>query len=311
MSKIGLLVALSLGMLLVAARRQAVSADPPSVEWTMVNVCTTSLQADAHLLRVPDGRFLLVDAGDNEGRLVGYLRRRGVKRLERVLISHLHKDHYAGLTAIAEAGIGIGEVDLNYPDRSVCDAEIPWGCDYPHIESTIGRLRERGIPVHEVRPGEVVHDKDGVRLEVLYAFNGLNSPVGRTDVNDTSAVLALVYGKTRALFTGDLNAALGGYLAEHAADVRADVLKVPHHGTEGVAPNAFFDRVGAKVALVPSPRQLWLSERSTRVREHLAATGTRAYVSGIDGSVTVMIRADGYSISTVREARAARAKSRS
>jgi competence protein ComEC len=300
----GWLVCLAVPFLVASPSRSAAAPQPtPVVEWTMVNVSSATAQADAHLIRLPDGGFQLIDAGDNEGRLVRYLRRRGVTRLERVYISHLHKDHYGALTGLVQAGIAISEVYVNYPDRSVCDSEIPWGCDFPHIEQTMASLREKKTSIVEVKPGDIVYSKDGVRLQVLYAFNGLNSPAGRTDVNDTSVIMALEYGRTRVLFAGDLNAALGGYLAEHADDIRAEILKVPHHGTEGVAPSSFFDRVGAAVAMVPSPRGLWLSERSSRVRRYFEQKGTRTYVSGIDGHVTVKIRQDGYSVETARGSR--------
>ena len=281
---------------LVAVFLSASAVPQPTVEWTMVNVNAGDAQADAHLIRMPDGGFQMIDAGDRTGRLVPYLRERGVKHIERVFISHLHKDHYDALPAILAADIGIGEVYVNYPERSVCDAEIPWGCDFADIEQTIALLREKGVSVVEVKPGQVVYSKDGVRLEILYAYNGIDSPVGRTDVNDTSMIMALEYGRTRLLFTGDLNLALGTYLAAHAPDIKADILKVPHHGTEGVAPNEFFERVGASVAMVPAPRDLWLSDRSKRIRRYFNEKGTRTFVSGICGDVTILIRQDGFTV---------------
>lgn len=273
-----------------------VAAPHRTVEWTMVNVNAGEAQADAHLIRMPDGGYQMIDAGDTESRLVPYLRERGVKRIERVFISHLHTDHYGGLPAILEGGIEIGEVYVNYPERSVCDGESPWGCNFAHIEQTTALLRSKGVAVIEVKPGQVLYAKDGVRLSVLYAYSGIDSPVGRTDVNDTSVIMALEYGKTRVLFTGDLNSALGTYLAAHAADVKADILKVPHHGTEGVAPNEFFERVGASVAMVPAPRGLWLSDRSERIRRHFEQKGTRTFVNGLCGHATVLIREDDFTV---------------
>jgi competence protein ComEC len=275
----------------------------PAVRWTMINVNTHDQQADAHLIQMPDDSYQMIDAGDNQDRLVPFLQRRGVKKIERVFLSHLHKDHYAGLTAILDAGIEVCDVFVNRPDPSVCDAEVPWGCDSAHIDAMLEALKEKGVPVTGVERGQVVYDKDGVRLQVLHAYDGVTTPVGRTDVNDTSILMSLEYGRTRVLFTGDLNAPLGTYLASHATDLKADILKVPHHGTEAVAPNEFFDRVGASLALVPSPRRLWLSERSERVRWYFEKAGTRTLVSGIDGHVTIRIRKDGFKVVAPRPRR--------
>jgi competence protein ComEC len=125
--------------------------------------------------------------------------------------------------------------------------------------------------------------------------------VGRTDVNDTSVLLLLSHGRTKALFTGDLNMALGAHLAQEGSRIEADILKVPHHGAESVAPNAFFDRVAPRLALAPCPTTLWSSDRNQRVREHLRGKGVETLVSGLNGDVAVRLGSRGYS-ATVEKA---------
>lgn len=100
--------------------------------------------------------------------------------------------------------------------------------------------------------------------------------------------MSLRKGKTRALFTGDLNHKLGAYLANSSDfDLEASLLKVPHHGTEGLAPDSFFARVSPKAAFVPAPCGLWQSARSKRPREWFLSRGIPTYVTGEVGSVTV------------------------
>jgi competence protein ComEC len=137
-------------------------------------------------------------------------------------------------------------------------------------------------------------------LDVVCLYDGINTPIGETDMNDTSIIVRFTHGKTRALFTGDLNLALGTYLATSDFDLKADILKVPHHGTEGVAPNEFFKRVGARVALVPSPTELWFSLRSKRVRDYFKDAGVPAYVSGMHGDVTVNFTGTDFTVVTQR-----------
>ena len=129
-------------------------------------------------------------------------------------------------------------------------------------------------------------------------YDGVHTPVGETDTNDTSIIVRLSVGPVRALFTGDLNSALGAWLARSTFDLTADVLKVPHHGTEGVAPNEFFARVNPKAALVPSPKALWRSERSKRIRDYFSEHHIPTYVSGIHGHVTVVMTTRGFTIET-------------
>ena len=153
----------------------------------------------------------------------------------------------------------------------------------------VEELRAGHLAVHSVKPGDVYYDKDGSRFESLYAFDGVNTPVGKTDINGMSLILLLTHSGVRALFTGDLNDPIGAYLAKSGHNLKADILKVPHHGADPLASNDFFDTVGPRMALVPAPSELWLSERSKRAREYFAARKTKTYVNGIHGHVTVTI----------------------
>jgi len=275
-----------------------------NMSWTMINVCPNQGQADCHLLEFPDGTHVLIDAGegyDARGAVVRFLENAGIKHIELVVLSHVHWDHYGKLIDIISSGIKVDRVAVNLPgDRAIADAEIPWGCNWDDVQALLTFLRQRSIPVWTPRFGEKLVDlqQAGVQtlLEVVCYYNGINTPVGRSDINDTSMILRLTHGATKALFTGDLNMPLGTWLAASSFDLKADILKVPHHGTEGLAPNSFFDRVAPKVALVPSPIELWYSLRSKRAREYFKDHGVPTYVSGIDGTVKVIMTGSSYEI---------------
>lgn len=276
--------------------------------WTMLMITPRNDVGDCHLIRLPGGFTVLIDAGlmgDSPGAALAQLKAQNVTTIDLVIISHFHVDHYGALTEIADAGITIKRVAMNVPDKASADPEMPWGCNLDHVRSTLERLRAHNIPCFTPKIGErLVEIKTAkgslVTLDVLCLYDGLNTPIGRTDVNDTSMIVRLSHGPTRALFTGDLNHRLGAYLATSEVDLKADLLKAPHHGTEGTAPNEFFDRVGAEAVLVPSPKPLWESARSMRIRDYFIEHKTPTYVSGIRGNVTATLTAHGYSIETER-----------
>jgi competence protein ComEC len=262
----------------------------------MINVNHGIPQGDAHLLEMPEGSRLMIDVADSGQGAVAFLKQRGITRLDAVVISHPHKDHYGALPELLSEGIKIGTVFINVPPPEVCDGERPWGCDMPHIRRVLAECSQQGVRVRRVSPGDVLFDKAGAKLETLYAFDGVNTPIGRTDVNDTSLILRLSYGTQRALFTGDLNEPMGAWLAANGRGLEADILKVPHHAATGVAPNAFFRRVRARVALVPAPRELWESERDARVRDELRSAGVDVWVNGLHGNVTVLLGRRGFEV---------------
>ena len=270
-----------------------------SLLWTMINVNYAPQQGDAHLIQTDTGMTILIDTGHYkaaENVMIPYLQSKGVNVLDQVFITHPHKDHYAGLVAMVKNGIKIKEVFFNLPDRTVCDVEIPWGCDYAEILSYHQFLKSSGVKVSEATAGMVFKIGSDASLEVLYAYDGVNTPVGRTDINDMSLIMKLRNGTQTALFTGDLNNKIGAYLAKEGKNLKADILKLPHHGTEGAAPDSFFEAVSPQVAMVPSPALLWCSARSARMKTWFEGRQIPTYVNGFSGHVQVLMKADSFKV---------------
>jgi beta-lactamase superfamily II metal-dependent hydrolase len=271
--------------------------------WTMINVNYSPQQGDAHLIQARNGKNILIDTGHLDPArkaLVPFLQSKGIKKIDTVFITHPHKDHYLGILAILESGIPIETVYMNDIARKECEVEMPWGCDYEEIVSYKGMLKNNQVKVLEAKAGTLFDLGIGSSLKILYAFDGLNTPVGLTDINDMSYIMLLKHGFNSALFTGDLNAKLGEYLAKESKDLKVDILKLPHHGTEGAAPDAFYAAVSPKDVLVPSPALLWCSSRSARMKSWVESHKTPTYVNGFSGYVTVKMGLFGYQIEAER-----------
>ncbi len=274
--------------------------------WTMINVAPGQNQADCHLIEFPNGAKVIVDiadASDAPGTALAFFKKHRIKHIDLVVISHFHRDHYGRLVDLIKAGVKIDRVAVNLPaSREQMDREHQGTplADWDDVQATLEFLREKQIPYFTPKAGDRLIDASTggipVYLDVVCLYDGIHTPVGPTDINDTSIILRLSHGPTRALFTGDLNSSLGTWLAQSNLDLRADVLKVPHHGTEGCAPNGFFLRVNPKAALVPAPKGLWVSLRSKRIRDFFSDHHIPTYVSGINGNVTVLMTGQGFTI---------------
>ena len=278
-----------ISVLLIAVVLSGCQNKQGSLEWTSIDVNTPYTQADAHLLTFDVTNHVLIDTGSRQSgeKLVNFIRSKKCGSIQSVIITHGHRDHYGGIVPLLQSGIAIGRVYFNPPSANLVTNE-PWGCSNEELAEIRTELQKRNIPLKAIDKGaEWVLGNDAV-MRVICAFDGIDTPVGRTDINDTSAVIMLTHKNIKIIFAADLNCAIGDYLTSNCPPdlLRADILKFPHHGTEGFPNNSFFAAVNAKTFIVPAPKELWLSERSARARQ-LTRDG-RVYVNGIDGNITVV-----------------------
>ncbi len=248
-------------------------------------------QADALLIRTPAGHAYLVDAGGRlesgaqragtssseeigEHIVVPYLIRSGVHRLDAVLLSHPHGDHAGGIAPVLRTlgANGFADSGQSYPGHAYHDA--------------LNVAAARGIPLLEPRGGDVWRTNDGV----TFRFYGPTLPYitgSRSDINSNSLVFRLEYGSFRMLFTGDSGAETEARLLAAGDDLRADVLKVGHHGSAyGTTPD-FVRAVSPRVAIVSVGRNNLFGHPSPQTIATLLAAGVRTLRTDRDGAVTV------------------------
>ena len=267
--------------------------------WTSINVCSDTRQGDAHLIS-KNGKHYLIDGGHPEvtqTHFLPFLEQHKITHLDAVMINHPHSDHYGGIKALFENHIKIDRLYMNMPTPQQMKQEW-WGGSYQDLIDIQKLAAKNGTPISPIRQGDKFLFDKSSSMEVLYIYDGIHTPIGKTDINDMSAITMIKDGTNRFLLTGDLNLALGTYLAENAHNIKADVIKVPHHGTEKLAPNSFFEKVSPKDIVVTSPHDLWCSKRSKRIRTLAAEKKYGVYVNGIQGHITVTSDGKTYTIAT-------------
>ncbi len=240
-------------------------------------------QGDAALLRSPRGRWVLLDAGPawdggDAGRktILPYLRRRG-GTLEAFILSHPHTDHVGGAASV------LAEVE----PRVYWDAAFAGG-SAAYIAS-LNTAREEGIEWRRVHPGDSL-DIDGVRISFL-APDSLWT-VGLTDPNLASTVTMIEYGMVRFLLVGDAELEEEEWLLRHyPAGLRADVLKVAHHGSSTSSSDAFLAAVSPRAAIISVGSRNTYGHPSKDVVRALMYAG--AEVLRTDQHGTVVARTNG------------------
>lgn len=240
-------------------------------------------QGDAVAIRTTRGRWILVDAGrgwrgGDAGRrtIVPYLRRRGGE-VEAFILSHPHADHAGGATTVVRS----------LAPRVYFDAAFAGGADV--YAASLTAARERGVAWRRVHPGDSLV-LDGTVLRFLAPDSAWTASLA--DPNEASTVLLVRHGAVRFLLVGDAEGAEERWLLEHAGGaLRADVLKVGHHGSGTSTSAAFLAAVAPRVALVSVGAANRYGHPSAAVLRSLA--GARAQVLRTDRLGTIVVRTDG------------------
>jgi len=188
-------------------------------------------QGGAALVEWPDGRRWLVDGGPPSTRVLHWLRRSGVRRLDAVVLSHPHPDHMGGLHPVIKA-LDVGS--LWAPQRPQQDGSA--------FSSLWNEAAERGISLRVAGdPG----------LPVIHPEQTWTTS-GRANINNRSLVLRLTYGQHSFLLTGDIESEAENYL--HHRLEPSTVVQVPHHGSRTSSGSAFVAQVRPRWAVVQAGR---------------------------------------------------------
>jgi competence protein ComEC len=243
-------------------------------------------QGDAALLELPRGRVVLIDGGGSfdaawdpgEQVLAPLLRRRGIRRIDLMVLSHPHPDHANGLGFLAER-FPVGEI---------------WENGHPTRQPGTVRLRhaawERGVPIGPPRPLAIA----GV------SFESLGSCDHSWSENDNSLVLRVGYAGRSLLFPGDAEADAEAALVARGG-LHADVLKAPHHGSRTSSSAALLAAVSPSLAVASCGFQNRFGHPHAITLSRYAAAGVPLLRTDERGAVTVTVRQNGrLDVETIR-----------
>lgn len=267
--------ALSLGVLAFAAWWPLVRPGPGRLELHMIDVG----QGDALAVRSPRGRWMLVDAGggwrggDAGAAIVWpYLRRFGGS-VTYLSMSHPHLDHIGGVSTL---------VDRASPDTVWDGAYVSGSSVYAEV---LRAVRTHGRAWRRVAAGDSAAF-DGATIRVLAPDSAWMA--GLSDPNEASVVLRISFGSVRMLLMGDAEGGEEGWLvARYGDSLRADVLKVGHHGSSTSSTASFLDAVRPDVALVSVGAGNSYRHPSQEVLQDLDERGVHLLRTDDDGTIVV------------------------
>ncbi|HPQ80636.1 MAG TPA: DNA internalization-related competence protein ComEC/Rec2 [bacterium] len=238
-------------------------------------------QGDSALVRFPGGKAVLIDGGGIKGSsfdvgkhvVAPALWRMGVHSVDWMILTHPHYDHYRGLGYLASQfspsavyGNGLGASAGEASDWDIF----------------MGQLKDAGVPMLDVGKHRPPEEVGGVKVRVTKP----PVPAG-SDLNDTSLVVRFDYGSRRFLFTGDLAISGEAALLNAGEDLRADFLKVGHHGSADASSARFLKAVSPRIAAISAGEQNRYGLPARDALARLEAVGARIYRTDMHGAITV------------------------
>lgn len=236
-------------------------------------------QGDSAIIELPHGQVIVVDTGPEgavERVVAPYLHRRRYTKVDLLIITHPHADHDAGLETLL-AHFPVDRIWYNGDPRGDADR--------------LTRLKAHGAEV--VSSATPPLSIAGAELTVLAP----SGPPGDS-INDHSIVFSLELEQRRFLFTGDAELDAEAALLHGAADrLRADVLKVGHHGSETSSTQAFLQAVKPRHAVISVGHANRFGLPDASIVARIAAGGAEVWRTDDNG--LVIVRTDGRSLDVV------------
>ncbi|MGC4770372.1 ComEC/Rec2 family competence protein [Micromonospora sp. DT44] len=275
-----LVAVVAVAVLVGALGVRLVASGWPPPGWVVV-ACAVG-QGDALVLPVAPGRAVLVDTGPEPGAVDACLRRLGIREVSLLVVSHFHLDHVGGVAGV-------------FRGRRVAAVLTPPSTDPASGRTAVRAAATDGRATMRDATAGARHRVGGVELLVLgppYPLAGT-----RSDPNNNSLMLRATVAGVSVLLPGDAETE-----EQHAVlvrtppdQLRADVLKVAHHGS-AYQDESFLTAVRPAVALVPVGTGNTYGHPNPALLARLSRGGTRVLRTDTDGDVAAIRTADGLAV---------------
>jgi competence protein ComEC len=240
-------------------------------------------QGDSMLIEFPGGKTMLIDGGGlyedrfdvGKNVVAPFLWRRKIRRIDTLVLTHPDPDHLKGLNFIA-SHFSIGQF---WESGLRADTE-----HYFKLEKTLFENHVRRVSLNDE---DRIPEIKGVRISIL---NPSRLPAGdrlRSLANNCSLVLHLQFKNVGILLPGDIEKESEYGILRRGHSVRANVLKIPHHGSLSSSTPVFLEKV------MPDYAILTVSERNIgrlpnpEVMRRYGQLGVPLFRTDRDGAVTV------------------------
>lgn len=230
-------------------------------------------QADCIVIQLPHNKTAIIDGG-NKGDfevIDKYLQSLGIKTIDYLIATHPHEDHIGSLPLLIKS-YSVGAV---YMPKVTANTKV--------FEDMLLEIKAKGLRINIAEAGVKLIDMDDIKLSIIAPNN-----IKYDELNEYSAVVKLIYKSTSFLFTGDAEAISEKEMLNNSYDIKADVLKVGHHGGRSSTTKDFLRKVAPKYAIISVGKDNDYGHPHRETIERLKASGADIYSTDEQGTIVAI-----------------------
>ena len=239
-------------------------------------------QGDSIYIELPGGKNALIDGGPSKsaaGPLAKFLSEKKVTKIDHVVLTHPHSDHYNGLGYVF-SNLSVGNFYDTRMENKGATADNA-------IREQVAAL---GInTIYPAAGDQIDWSTPGLDIKVFNACSEPGASSNSTVLNNCSITFKLSYRNSSLLFTGDIEGEVeAGLVERYGEELKADVLKVPHHGSEYSSTKAFLDAVKPAKAYIEVGKNNY-GHPTQGALSRLIAAGAKIFRTDLDDTQTFSV----------------------
>lgn len=191
-------------------------------------------QGDSILIKTPGDKYIIVDSGPSseKNKLYDYIEKTGVNSFAAAIATHPHEDHIGNLDNIIK----------DYNTETVYMPKV--STNTKAFENLLNSIKKKNLKIRNIKPG-VQFSLDNVKFEFLAPNSDEYD-----DMNNYSGVLKVSYGEKTFLLMGDAEKLSEEEILKNKRDVKANVIKIGHHGSSSSSSSKFIKAVNPEYAVI-------------------------------------------------------------
>jgi competence protein ComEC len=237
-------------------------------------------QGDSSVIEPTDGKTMVVDTGRTGRETASFLKYRGKKTIDALILSHVHSDHTGGLDYLIKR-FKVKELwdngRLIFPENFLAN-----------------------IKYRRLNRGDMIEGK-GYSIYVFHPYPEFYTMYGNENVEaDNDSLVLKIEGKNESfLFTGDIEEEAEEDILHLGRWLKSDVIKVPHHGGKTSSHEPFFEAVSPDVAIISVGHDNAFGHPHQEMLNTLQ--GVRTFRTDLDGAVKITESEKGLEVKTYED----------